>query len=181
MHAVAKKRSGKRMGKYIRGNVDEEVDLGTLAAKTLTGVSFDETVEERTLISSLVASWSMEDWTPTANAGPIMVGVAHNDYSNAEVESFIENTGSWKEGDLVQSREIGRRLIKIIGTFPGEGGEGAGSVQVLNEGKPIKTKLNWILTSGKTLRVWAYNLGTAAAATTDAQVHAQGHANLWPR
>ncbi len=169
---------GKRpMGRYIRGSVDEEIVLGTLAARSLVVSSFDETVNERTLVSSIVASWSLDDWTLTSNAGPILVGVAHGDYTAAEIEAVIENTGSWNEGDLV-SREVGNRKVRIIGTFRVTAtGEGA----VLNHGRPIKTKLNWILNQGQTLDAWAYNLGSAAVATTDPSVHIEGHANLWPR
>ncbi len=167
------------MGKYLRGNVDEELTIAGLATRTLTAVAFDETVTERTFVSSMVASWSMDEWTPTANAGPIMVGVAHSDYSAAEVEEWIENTGSWSEGDVVQSREVAKRLIRRVGIFRDRGVVLENIV--LGDGKPIRTKLGWILNAGQTLDVWAYNLGGASVATTIPSIHVEGHANLWPR
>ncbi len=166
------------MGKYIRGSVDESTAGGTLAAKTLVSVNFDETVRERTLISSIVATYSLSNWTPTAAAGPVLIGLAHVDYSNAEIESFIEATGSWDEGDLVQ-QEISKRRIRRIGIF--DAPTGPTDEAVLNDGRPIKTKLNWTLLQGQTLALWIYNLGTGAFAGTDPVVHAEGHANLWPR
>ncbi len=170
------------MGKYIRGNVDELQALGTLGPLVVISSAFDEQVVDRTLCSSLVATWSLADMTQKLNVGPIMVGIAHSDYTSAEIEAFIENTGSWNEGDKVQSKEVGRRQIRVIGTFPSPSEPGAGlGVATLNEGRPIKTKLNWILVEGRTLRVWAYNLGSAALDTTDPKVRVQGHANLWPR
>ncbi len=167
------------MGKYIRGTVNETVSLGATLA-SLTGVAeiFDEVVDERTLISSIVAAYSLGNWTPVAAAGPIMIGVAHSDYTLAEIEAFIETTGSWNETDLVQ-QEVAGRKIRRIGVFPSP--RAVEDEVVLNDGKPIKTKLNWILTEGQSLQFWAYNTGTAAAATTGSVARAEGHANLWPR
>ncbi len=180
--ALAKrgKGSGKRrpMGRYLRGSVDDELSLGTLATKTAIEQQFDETVNERTLVSSLVATWTMSNWTPIAAAGPILVGVAHSDYALSEIEAFIEATGSWNEGDMIQ-QEIAKRKIRRIGIF--DSPLAATDSAVLNDGKPIKTKMNWILLQGQTLNMWAYNLGTASIATTVPLIHAEGHANLWPR
>ncbi len=150
----------------------------TLAPSTGNTEAFDETVNERTLVSSVVATYSMNNFTPVASAGPVLVLLAHSDYSSAEIEEFIENTGSWDEGDLV-NQEIASRKIRKIGVF-----ETIGDVTdevVLNDGKPVKTKLNWILNQGQTLQMMGYNLGTAAFTTTAPVVRADGHANLWPR
>ncbi len=168
----------RRMGRYIRGNVDEELTFGALGSRALVAAIFGETVNERTLVSSLVAKWSLDGLTLGENIGPFMVGVAHSDYTAAEVEAWIENTGSWNEGDLVQ-QEVGSRKIRQIGVFA------AATIDLmavtLNDGKSIKTKLNWILLQGQSLDLWVYNLGAAAVATTTPSIHCEGHANLWPR
>ncbi len=166
------------MGKYIRGGVNEQLNLGTLAPSTLAAAQFDETVNERMLVSSLVATYSVAEWTPAAGDGPILVGIAHGDYTAAEIEEVIEMTDSWDEGNLVE-QELGKRKIRKIGVFhsPQASTEGVS----LNDGRPIKTKLNWILNQGQTLQVWAYNMGGSAFATTTPTVHLEGHANLWPR
>ncbi len=177
--AKARPKRRRRMGRYIRGNVDEELALTTLASKDVVGAVFDETVNERTFVSSLVANWSMENFSVAAGVGPIIVGVAHGDYSDAEIEEWIEGTGQWNEGDLVASREIGKRLIRQVGSFRSPAAS-LGIVQ-LNDGRPVKTKLNWILLQGQTLRVWAYNAGSQPVATTSPSVTVNGHVNLWPR
>ncbi len=165
------------MGKYIRGNIAENLALGTLAANTLiSGIT--DLVSERTLLSSVVASYSLGGATPLDNAGPVLVGLAHSDYTDAEIEAWVELQTGWAEGDLA-SREVANRKIRRIGIF--DEPATAGLSVALNEGRVIKTKLNWILNSGQGLRLWAYNTGTAAFATTDPNVHMQGHANLWPR
>ncbi len=181
MMAKGKPRRGRRsMGRYLRGNVDESLNLGTLAALTLVGVNFDEASEEQKWVSSVVAQWSMTLLTPTAGMGPIMVGLAHSDYTDAEVEAWIETTGSWDRGNLAE-QEISQRKIRRVGTFQAEGGAVATDILTLNGGRPIKTKLGWNLVTGATVKMWAYNTGPTALATTIPIVRLQGHANLWDR
>ncbi len=177
--ALAKRGRGKRrMGKYIKGQVQETVTLTTLAAKTLVSATFSQAVNERTLISSLVATYAMTAFTKSTGDGPILVGIAHSDYDDAEIEATIEAGDSWDEGNLI-NQEITARKVRRIGIFDNPADE-AESV-VLNDGKPIKTKLNWILLQGQSLKLWAYNMGSSPLATTAPIVSADGHANLWPR
>ncbi len=179
---VAKKRSARgtrRMGRYIRGTVNESIAGGTLAAKTLLSADFDEAVNERTLVSSIVARYVLSNFTIGAGIGPILVGIAHSDYTDTELESWIESTGTWDEGNL-QQQEVASRKIRRIGVFSPNTAV-VGDVTVLKDGVAIKTKLNWILLQGQTLNLWIYNLGTAAFATTDPVIQAEGHVNLWPR
>ncbi len=163
------------MRRYIRGSVDENKLLGTLGTKVLISDTWDEVVDEKTLISSIVAAWTLDNLT--SPQGPILFGVAHSDYSDAEIEEYIENTGSWNEGNKV-SQEISKRQVRVIGTFVGTQLAGAADVEI-NDGKPVKTKLNWVLTTGDTLKMWAYNLSASPLATTDPAMRANGHANLW--
>jgi len=176
---MAKKRGrGRRsMGRYIRGTVDEEIALGALAAKDVANSAFDEVVNERTLVSSIVAAYALQGYTLTTNDGPIMVGISHGDYSSAEIEAWIESTDSWNEGDLV-AQEVAGRKIRRIGVF--DTPQADTESLSLNDGKPIKTKLNWILNQGQTLNLWCYNMG-AGPITTGATVQAQGHVNLFPK
>ncbi len=166
------------MGRYIRGQVNETLALGTLAGTTLISTPFDSVVTERALVTSVVASYTMQEFTSAAGDGPIMVGLAHSDYTDAEIEAFLENVATWEETDQI-GQEIARRKVRIIGTFGVPDSNSSNSR--LNDGKPVKTKLNWILTVGQTLRLWCYNLGSSALAGTDPQVTAVGHANLFPK
>ncbi len=166
------------MGKYLRGAVDEQLTLTTLASKTVVGVIFDSVVNERTLVSSVVAQYSLTNFTKSTGDGPILIGLAHSDYSDSEIEEYLENTGTWNEGNLV-SKEISARKIRRVGVFDNPLDEA--SAIVLNDGKAIKTKMNWILLQGQSLKVWAYNLGSSPLATTAPVVDVTGHANLWPR
>ncbi len=173
-------RRKRRMGKYIRGKIEVDGALGALATKALVAIPTAEVTRERMWLSSVKGSWALKDLTLSADDGPVLVGLAHGDYSAAEIEEFIENTGSWDEGDLVQ-QEVGKRKVRIVGTFRALGAV-AESEQtfVLNEGRPITTKCGWILTTGKAIDFWAYNMGTGTL-ITGSFLHVYGHANLWPR
>ncbi len=164
------------MRSYIKGAVDLNMDLGTLAAKTLVSKDFANVMAEKGRITSVELAWAMEGFTEGANIGPIYVGIAHNDYSDAEMEAVIENTGSWNPGDKVK-QEVAKRLVRVIGVFKGT--HASLGVVELNDGRPIKTKLNWEVITGQTLAVWAYNAGSAAIGTTDPNVVSIGHANIF--
>ncbi len=172
-----KKGTGRKFRRYLRGAVDIKGSLTALA--TLDVVSFiqGDTLTEKAWLSSIVCSWSLDNLTPTGGVGPIVVGVAHSDYTDAEIEEWVENLGSWEEASMVQ-QEIGKRRIRQVGTFrmPSAATESA----VLNDGRVFRTKCGWMLSTGMTLKVWAYNSGTATVDTTVPVLDVQGHANLWP-
>ncbi len=168
----------RRFSKYIRGNIDLTFSLGALAGSDVITQAVQDAVEEKAWVSSVVGTYTMKDLTVTPDAGPLHMGVCHSDYSDAEVEEWIELTTGWAQGDLV-SREIAKRKIRRIGSFEAAGQ--ALAVQALNDGRPITTKCGWMLTTGQNVRFWVYNSGSAALATTTPDVTVQGHANLWPR
>ncbi len=165
------------MGRYIKGNIDLDFALGTLAPQDVVVSAVGDTVNERSLVSSIRCTYSLSGYTVVDNVGPIMVGVAHSDYSDAEIEEWIENATSWDEGDL-PAQEIANRKIRKIGSIPMVTSLAASP---LNDGKPIKTKLNWIINQGQNLKFWAYNHGAAAISVTDPDMHVDGHANIFPK
>lgn len=176
-----KKYTGRRFrmrGRYIKGNISVEMTGGTLAAQTVLSQDFDEVVNERTLVSSIVHTTSLTNWTRDQARGPISYGVAHSDYTTSEIQSYIQLQDSWDEGNLVQ-REVANRRIRKLGFL--DEGDSKDDVSFSNDNKPMKTKLNWILNQGQTLKFWIYNHGAGAFTTTDPKIKMEGHANLWPR
>ncbi len=104
----------------------------------------------------------------TANDGPIVIGLAHSDYTVTEIKEALEASTAIDAGNLI-AQERANRKVRIIGTM-NEVRES------LNDGQPISTKLNWLMTIGKTVNLFAYNDG-AALLTTGAVVALNG--DLW--
>ncbi len=173
------KHTGKgKFAGYVKGRVENELALSTLASKDLISALFSETMEEAGRVASVDLTWSMNDFTDEVGDGPIVVGLAHSDYTNAEMEEAIEaGSGSWGRGNQI-AREQANRKVRTVGVFDTTGV--ALSLDHLNDGLPIKTKLNWYLATGQTISIWAYNAGSAAL-TTGASVSVLGHANLFIR
>lgn len=101
--------------------------------------------------------WSIRGFTPSE--GPIVVGYAHGDYSVSEIKQSIEAETMMTRGDKIAA-EQGNRLVRRVGMF-------AGNIEdeTINDGKPIYTRLNWVIPVGKTLNAWAYNQSGASLTT----------------
>jgi len=113
---------------------------------------------------SIKASWTMTGLV--ALDGPIVVGYAHSDYTVAEIKEAIESTGSIDQGDKTQ-QERANRLVRVVGVFVDEAS--------LNDGRPISTKLNWLIVPGKAINMFMYNDGITL--TTGAKLSANGR--MW--
>ncbi len=172
---MAKHRRRKKFRPYLGGRIDKQLGLGTLAPRVLISENVTDVLTEQAWLSSVRLVWSLKDFAIASERGPIMVGVAHSDYTSAEIEAFIELATSWNRGDLV-SNEISRRKVRIVGVFHNPE---ANLAVALNDGKPMTTKCNWQLFTGQTVKIWALNQGNAALAS-GSEVVAVGKANLWP-
>jgi len=171
-----KGRARRKFRRYIRGRVKHEFQPGTLAPLSLFGEKETQSLDESAWLSSVKLLWSCSGFTSSDNRGPLMVGVAHSDYSNAEIESWVEASGQWTSGNKIQE-EIRKRHIRQVGIFQIPLGS-SGAIP-LNDGKPITTKCGWQLVTDQTLKFWVYNMGTASLAD-GVDILISGHANLWP-
>ncbi len=173
---MAKRKGRRKFRRYLKGMVNLDLATSAMASKTLSSDTVVDVLTESAYLTSVKATWSMGEFAPLAETGPILVGVAHSDYSNTELEEWIENTQSWNQGDMI-AQEKNRRAIRIVGTFKNP--EVVTDTAWLNDGKPVRTKCGWQLLTGQTLRVWAYNLGDQSL-SQGVKVNIYGHANLWP-
>ncbi len=156
---------------YRKLPIDAEVLGGTVGANDVTSTLFTAVMTEERLVSTVRGTWTWEN--VTVGDGPIVVGLAHGDYTAAEIEECLEALGAWDEGDKV-AQEQANRLVRQIGTF------GDGTVQQeLNDGKPITTRLNWRIATGDTLQLFIWNKGEVLS--TGSSVNFQGHLNSWRR
>ncbi len=94
-------------------------------------------------------TWALRD--KTVNQGPITVGFAHSDYSVTEIKQALEATLGIDIGDKV-AQEQANRLVRQVGVFSGQTLE-----EVLNDGMPIKTRLNWAIGIGDEIAIFVYN------------------------
>ncbi len=106
------------------------------------------------VVDRVYALWAKGVWTlqsNTAGDGPLMVGLAHGDYTAAEIEESIEATGSWDQSNRI-AQEQARRKVRRVGTFDGLLGS-----EKLAQGEEIFRKLGFMIEDGETISAWARN------------------------
>ncbi len=176
------KRGSRGFRKYMRGNIRHTQAMGTLLPSTGIKKSFAGLATENMWVSSVEATYSHAAYTAAVNAGPVTVYLAHSDYTLAEIEEYIEasEVASWDQGDLRVAEIMSRgRRIKKVGTFFPSSGHTSADVIMMSR-RPIKTKLNFMLTTGKTVAAVYYNSGIAGL-SGGSECEMLGHANLWPQ
>ncbi len=169
------------MGKYrayLRGAVNHKLSLTTLGSKVVVGSAIADVLTNKAWLSSVKATWTLKNLTESGTVGPILVGVCHSDYTDTQIEEWIEQTQSWETKSKL-GQEIAKRMIRRVGVFRSP--NIALGAAVLNEGRLVNTKCNWMLEIGQTLKVWAYNSGAGAVSTTVPDLRIEGVANLWPK
>ncbi len=147
----------------------EATALLTLASVTVVTSSLLPVSDNEYRVLSVSNLWSLRD--ATLSEGPIIVGYAHGDYSVTEIKQCIEAEASMVRGDKIEA-ERANRLVRRVGIFTGDTSD-----QTLNDGKPIRTRLNWVIPVGKTLNAWAYNQ-SGASLTTGSELVSNGKATL---
>ncbi len=156
--AMAKRRSRRRWNpnNFVNRAVSS-LALSTLAASDLISGALTNVSDNEYRAISLKMTWAIRGLT--AGEGPITVGVAHGDYTAAEIEEWFESTTTMTRADQI-GRERGNRKCRQIGTFPG-----LSSNESLNDGKPLHTRLNWAIPDGIALNMWAFNSGSGTLTT----------------
>ncbi len=130
---------------------------GALANGDLASTAIGSIVDDRMWLMSLAGTFAARDFT--AGEGPIVCGVAHSDYSAAEIEECLEAQAAWDQSDLV-AREQAKRKVRTIGTFAN-----VLTSETLNDGKEMKIKLGWMAEVGMTLQFWTWNKSGAVLTT----------------
>lgn len=135
----------------------EALSVGAPASNTVVAADFANVVDQEVWAISMDATVTMHG--NTAGQGPCIVGVAHGDYTQAEIEEWLEANGSWVSSDQI-ANEKAKRKCRIIGNFDCQE-----TTEKLNDGKPMRVKLGWKIQEGETLKLWAYNDSSAAFST----------------
>ncbi len=163
--ALAKHPKRQRRYNLRMVRVSAELALGTLATDTALTVQLGAVAVNSYRFMSIKATWTLSSFT--AGEGPITVGYAHSDYSVTEIKECLEASNSIDPGLKIE-QEQANRLVRIVGTLKGEANTS------LNDGRPIKTKLNWLISPGDRVNLFAFNEDTAANLTTGSLLNCQG-------
>ncbi len=168
--AKARRRRRRRNPNFVALPFRTLITLGTLAAGSLisTGTLSGNFAEDFRVIS-VDAQWSISGYTPVTGDGPVSVGFAHNDYSAAEIAEALE-VNLLSPANKIEQERAGR-LVRDVGTFYSDGV--VNDLATINNGNPVRTKLNWMINDGFELDVYAFNEG-ADALTTGAIVNVYG-------
>ncbi len=165
---LAKRKSPKTRRRFSlrRVRVTPSVALGALVSGIVVkgGISGAAPNTYRAISSDQV--WSLEGLT--SGEGPVVVGYAHSDYTVTEIKEAIDAAASIDPGLKIE-RERAGRLVRIVGIITSD-------VDRLNDGKPLKTRLNWLITPGDEVNIFAMN-ESGATLSTGAVLHITG--NLW--
>ena len=163
---MARKPSKRRRFNLRRVRITPERALSTLATDTAIVNALTANAVSSYRAMTVKAAWSLTGLT--AGEGPITVGYAHDDYTVAEIKEALEAAASIDPGDKI-SQEQANRLVRVVGMFSESNGD-------LNEGRPISTKLNWLIGVGHAINMFAYNEDTGTL-TTGATLRCTG--DLW--
>lgn len=166
---MARKRSSKYRN-VRRVNTSTDLALGTLGTATAIATGLTGAADTDYRVLSISGTFTVDG--ATALEGPWVVGWAHSDYSVAEIKECLEASASISIGDKI-ANERSNRLVRKVGAFTV-----LSASESLNDGKPIKTRLNWAINAAKEVNLFAYNDGNTTL-TSGAVVKFNG--DLWVR
>ncbi len=133
--------------------VSSTVALAALAPADLVAGAIGGTADSPVRIVSFKGTFS---WIDKAQIdGGAEFGLAHGDYTAAEIEECLEATTSMALADKI-AQERANRMVRVLGTITGNQAIAGGEAPA-NDGRPIKVKLNWLIPSGENISAWIKN------------------------
>ncbi len=163
--SVGKKGQGKKRFTMKGVRSTPVLALGALASNIVVVQALITSSTQAYRLTSCSMNWSYE--AHTASEGPITVGYSFGDYTVTEIKECLESLTSINPQNKI-AQEQSNRWIRIAGVF-----DGAGLTGELNNGNPIRTKLNWWVPDGSEVNIFAYN-DSSSVLTTGTLVHAMG-------
>ncbi len=145
-------------------------DVGALAALDVASNVIINAASDTYRLISIIASYA---WSGKALVDDACsFGLAHSDYTAAEIEECLEAVTAIDLGDKV-AQERANRLVREIGTFgsgPAVAGDGG---MMFNDGRRVKTRLNWLMSIGDQIQLWMRN-GSGVIYTTGSSITIDG-------
>ncbi len=171
---MPKKYPKKRRFNLRKVRIESGLGIGALAASDVTSSALTATSANAYRVTSVKCSYTIVDLAAAID-GAFQFGIAHSDYTPAEIEECIEATGAIDIGNKVE-QERANRLVREIGTISPEGTPLVAGEISYNDGRPVKTKLNWMIGIGDTLVMYVRN-GSGAVYTTGSTLKSKGE--MW--
>ncbi len=164
------RRKGRRRSFNLRKvRVNNSSPIGALAAEDVVTGTLVPVSTTPYRVMSIDISWAISNLGAGIDDGQEF-GVCHSDYSAAEVEECLEAVASIDIGDKI-AIEQGNRLVRSIGVMTGSAANSFGLS--INDGNPIKTKLNWYIGNGDGVNVYIRN-GSGNVYTTGSNLLSNG-------
>ncbi len=146
---MARKRSSRPNPKFQVLRVNQNLALSTLATQTVLLLALTGLGSTKFKVVSADLAWSLSDHT--AAEGPIEVGLCNGDLTTGECAEALDAVPT-SMSDVIAMERL-RRPIRRAGMFAGLAAD-----EVLNDGKPIRTKFRTFLDVGIELNAWVRNL-----------------------
>ncbi len=168
------RRRGRR-GRTVR--ISRNAGPGALATLDVVSSPITDVSPDPYRLLSANLGWSWGDIQAVADDG-LEFGLAHSDYTAAEVEECLEAQAAIDPGDKV-AREQANRWVRSIGRISSAGVLVGGAAQAWNNGLPKFIRLNWYMSIGDTLNVWIRN-SSGTVWTTGSGLFVNGQITVTP-
>ncbi len=167
-------KKGRRRFNLRKVRITPELTIGALATKDVISTPGTGAAVGTLRVMSIDMTYNWSNLGATDDDA-LEFGWAHSDYTAVEIEECLEATASMDIGDKI-AQEQANRLVRVIGSISGAVAGAAGGGATFNDGRPVKTKLNWRLAIGDTMKLWARN-GSGTVYTTGSSLVGLG--NMW--
>ncbi len=128
--------------------------VGGLVSLDMISGTMIATSDTRYRLLSIKGLWSWQHVTQID--GALIFGIAASGYSAANIEEWMESSTSINQGSRTANEQADRK-IRQIGIMPPTTTTGSQNERTLNDGRPIKTRVNWATPIGAQPSMWAYN------------------------
>ncbi len=153
---MARKKSSRRRGTpLVVLRVNSDFPMGTALAQAVVTSAITNIGGTRFRMVAADLYWAMHDHT--ANEGPVEVGLSNGDLTVTEIAEALD-ASPISPADII-ALERARRPVRRSGMFSEQAGD------VLNEGKPIRTKFRTTADVGIEINAWARNLDDVSMTT----------------
>lgn len=147
-----------RKGRITAVRAHGELALSTLGDNATLGANMFASAVEGSDIYLISGDILLNMKGMAGSEGPILVGCAHDDYTDAEVTENLQ-ADHLDFSDKIEM-EKARRVVREWGQF-----SALDTDEVLNDGKPLRVRFRFRSEEGHNVKIWAHNFSGATLTT----------------